>query len=76
MAHILIVEDEEQIAQLVRDALAAAGYTVSIAADGLAGLRMLETQAGRPGDPGLDAAGPGWPGGLPANPRAQHHSRS
>ncbi len=59
MAHILIVEDEEQIAQLVRDALAAAGHTVSIAADGLAGLRLLET---RPADlvildwmlPGID----------------------
>jgi DNA-binding response OmpR family regulator len=59
MAHILVVEDEEQIASLVRDALVAAGHTVSTVSDGLAALRLLET---RPADlvildlmlPGLD----------------------
>jgi len=59
MAHILIVEDEEQLAGLVRDHLVAAGYSVAIAGDGTTALRLLET---RPADlvildwmlPGLD----------------------
>src|SRR6059058_2480094 len=59
MAHILVVEDEEQLAALVRDQLIAAGHAVSIARDGPSALRLLET---RPADliildwmlPGLD----------------------
>lgn len=43
MAHILVVEDEEQLAGLIRDRLLAEGYTVSVAGDGMTGLRMLET---------------------------------
>lgn len=43
MAHILVVEDEEQLAGLIRDRLLAEGYTVSVAGDGMTGLHMLET---------------------------------
>ena len=59
MTHILLVEDEAQLAELVREQLASAGYTVSVAGDGMAALRLAET---RPPDlvildwmlPGLD----------------------
>jgi DNA-binding response OmpR family regulator len=59
MAHILVVEDEEQLAILIRDQLVAAGHSVSVAGDGPTALRLLET---RPADliildwmlPGLD----------------------
>jgi DNA-binding response OmpR family regulator len=40
--HIVLVEDETQLADLVADGLRAAGYTVSIAGDGLQGLALLE----------------------------------
>lgn len=59
MAHILVVEDEAQLAALVRQHLAGAGYSVSVVGDGLSALEMLEH---RPADlvildwmlPGLD----------------------
>ncbi|MDQ2745461.1 MAG: response regulator transcription factor [Chloroflexota bacterium] len=59
MTHVLVVEDEVQIAELVRDHLASSGYSVSVAGDGIAALHLLET---RPADlvildwmlPGLD----------------------
>src|SRR5579885_2888052 len=59
LAHILVVEDEEQLAALIRDQLQAAGYTVAVAADGMAALQHFES---RPVDlvildwmlPGLD----------------------
>ena len=44
MAHILIVEDEKEVAELVRDQLGAAGYSVAVAGDGASALRLLETQ--------------------------------
>jgi DNA-binding response OmpR family regulator len=45
MAHILLVEDEEQLAGLIRDHLESAGHSVIVAGDGLSALRLLE--AGR-----------------------------
>jgi len=59
MAHILVVEDEEQLAGLVRERLVAAGYSVAVAGDGPTALRMLDS---RPADlvildwmlPGID----------------------
>ena len=45
MAHILLVEDEEQLAALIRDHLESAGHSVIVAGDGLSALRLLE--AGR-----------------------------
>ncbi len=45
MVHILVVEDEGQIAALVRDHLAAAGYRISVAKDGPAGLQLLDRDA-------------------------------
>jgi DNA-binding response OmpR family regulator len=44
MAHILLVEDEPQLASLVRDQLAATGYRVSLAGDGQTALRAVEAQ--------------------------------
>lgn len=38
MAHILVIEDDEQVRTLVRRALEFAGYTVSEAADGRTGV--------------------------------------
>lgn len=38
--HILVVDDEPKIAELCRDYLVAAGFTVSLALDGTSGLRM------------------------------------
>jgi DNA-binding response OmpR family regulator len=59
MAHILVVEDEAQLAELIREQLTAAGYSVAVAGDGMTALRLVET---RPPDlvildwmlPGLD----------------------
>jgi DNA-binding response OmpR family regulator len=59
VTHILVVEDEEQLAALIREHLVAAGYSVSVAGDGTTALQLLET---RPADlvildwmlPGLD----------------------
>lgn len=45
MAHILVVEDEEQIGKLVRDQFVAAGHTVTLVTDGNSALRTLETGA-------------------------------
>ncbi len=59
MTHILVVEDEEQLAALIRDHLVAAGYSVATVGDGAQALQALEA---RPADlvildwmlPGLD----------------------
>jgi DNA-binding response OmpR family regulator len=45
MAHILVVEDEEQIGRLVRDQFVAAGHAVTVVTDGPAALRTLETNS-------------------------------
>ena len=45
MAHILVVEDEEQLAGLIRDQLVAAGHTVGVTGDGIAALQILETRS-------------------------------
>jgi DNA-binding response OmpR family regulator len=44
VAHILILEDERELAELVRDHLVAAGYSVAVAGDGASALRLLEMQ--------------------------------
>ncbi|HKO24688.1 MAG TPA: response regulator transcription factor [Chloroflexota bacterium] len=44
MAHILVVEDEKEVAELVRDHLVAAGYSVAMAGDGATALRLWEMQ--------------------------------
>ncbi|MGH2442118.1 MAG: response regulator transcription factor [Chloroflexota bacterium] len=41
MAHILVVEDERQIAALIRDQLQMAGYQVSVAGDGVSALEVM-----------------------------------
>ena len=43
MAQILVVEDEKEVAELVRDQLIAAGYSVAVAGDGASALRLLDT---------------------------------
>lgn len=40
---ILIIEDEQEIAELIKDYLSVQGYNVEIAHDGLAGLRMVHS---------------------------------
>ncbi len=45
MSRILLVEDDENIAQLVRMNLEAAGHTVQVAREGTTGLRMARTGA-------------------------------
>jgi DNA-binding response OmpR family regulator len=45
MAHILVVEDEVQLAALIADQLKGAGHTVSVAHDGNSALRTLEERA-------------------------------
>src|SRR5437660_426116 len=42
MAHILVVEDERQLAELVGRQLTVAGHTVGFATDGMAALESLE----------------------------------
>lgn len=44
MAHILLVEDEEQLADLVAKQLGTAGHEVTVARDGRLALRLLEEQ--------------------------------
>ena len=44
MARILLIEDEEQIAQLIKQGLEEAGHEVDVALDGLSGLNMTEDQ--------------------------------
>jgi PleD family two-component response regulator len=59
VAHILIVEDEQAVAEVVHDLLVMAGHSVAVARDGATALCLLET---RPADlvildwmlPGLD----------------------
>ena len=59
VTHILVVEDEEQLAGLIRDQLVSAGYSVAVAGDGMTALHLMET---RPADlvildwmlPGID----------------------
>jgi DNA-binding response OmpR family regulator len=45
MAHILVVEDEEQLARLVRQGLETEGHTVSLAHDGRRALAVFEERA-------------------------------
>jgi len=45
MAHVLLVEDERQVAELTRDALADAGFEVTVALDDRAAFRALEGEA-------------------------------
>jgi two-component system alkaline phosphatase synthesis response regulator PhoP len=62
MKNILVVEDEPEIARVIRDYLQAAGFTVSVAADGERALQSARTShpdlvvldLGLPGRDGLD----------------------
>lgn len=62
MKSILVVEDEPEIARVIRDYLHAAGYTVSVATDGEAALQsariarpdLVVLDLGLPGRDGLD----------------------
>ena len=56
MSKILIVEDEEAIADLERDYLELSGFTVEVANDGDIGLQKALNEDS---DPGSDAAGNG-----------------
>src|SRR5918995_6947318 len=62
MKNILVVEDEPEIARVIRDYLQAAGFTVSVAADGESALQsarvsrpdLVVLDLGLPGRDGLD----------------------
>lgn len=43
MIHVLVIDDEAPIRALVRQMLEAAGYQVSEAAEGAAGIKLLQT---------------------------------
>jgi DNA-binding response OmpR family regulator len=45
MVNVLLVEDEPQVAELTRDALADAGFSVTVATDDIAAFRSLEREA-------------------------------
>ena len=45
MKSILVVEDEAKIAQIARDYLEHAGYTVTVAYDGTSALEIVRRQA-------------------------------
>ncbi len=45
MAHVLIVEDRGSLRRLMRHALEQAGYAVTVAEDGTAGIRRLEQES-------------------------------
>ena len=57
MSKILIVEDEESIADLEKDYLELSGFEVEVANDGQTG---LEKALSGDFDPGSDASGRGW----------------
>jgi DNA-binding response OmpR family regulator len=44
VTHVLVVEDEEQLGQLICDQFLAAGHSVTLVHDGLQALKTLETQ--------------------------------
>src|SRR5579862_22167 len=46
MTHVLIVDDEQEIRDVLREALEDAGYTVSEVSNGLEGLAALRTASG------------------------------
>ena len=56
---ILIVEDEESIADLEKDYLELSNFEVEVANDGVEGLRKGDGGRFRPDHPGSDAAGSG-----------------
>jgi DNA-binding response OmpR family regulator len=45
MVNVLLVEDELQVAELTRDALTDAGFSVTVATDDIAAYRSLEREA-------------------------------
>ena len=45
MVNVLLVEDELQVAELTRDALADAGFRVTVATDDITAFRSLEREA-------------------------------
>ena len=45
MPHILIIDDDAQILELLRQTLESKGYQVACAADGVEGLRLFRDQA-------------------------------
>ncbi len=63
--HILVVDDEEDILELVRYNLAKEGYRVTTVASGEEALRSARSAQAGYYPAGSDAAGSRWFGGLP-----------
>ena len=60
--HILVVDDDAALRELLGRYLTEQGFRVSTVADGAAMDRLLAADHARPGDPRSDAAGRGRPG--------------
>ena len=61
IGHILVVDDQKEICDMVQDYLSSEGYRVSTAHDGVGMRRIIASIPGRPRDPRSDAS---WRGGL------------
>ena len=74
-SHIVVVDDEPEICEMLADYLSHAGFAVSTAEGGAAMRRILEERPGRPRDPRHQHAGRGRPLArpLPARQRQGRH---
>ena len=57
--HLLVVDDDDRIRDLLKQYLARAGFRVTTAADAAAARKLLEHARLRPAGPGRDDAGRG-----------------
>lgn len=60
--HVLIVEDDQYIKEMMQDILEVQGYKISTASDGREGIRKLESSSPLPGVVLLDMMMPGQNG--------------
>ncbi len=67
LKRVVYIEDEQEMVDLVRLILSRKGYEVLGANGGRKGLQLVYRPATRSGAPGLDDAGYGWLGCLPAD---------
>ena len=74
MSRILIVEDEESIAELEKDYLELSGFEVEIENDGEAGLKRALEEDFDLSDPGSDAAGGGRLRDLQEDPGSKEYA--
>ena len=66
--HVLVVDDEKEIADLVEIYLVSDGYKVYKASNALEGLEILEKEDDSSGASRYHDAGDGWSGDVPQDP--------